>query len=60
MRTAAHFAILGIFLTACSPTSYSGFSKSGVSRETASRDGADSKVLIEAFTKVKNLNDFAI
>ena len=28
--------------------------------ETASRDGADSKVLIEAFTKVKNLNDFAI
>jgi len=28
--------------------------------ETASREGADSKVLIEAFTKVKNLNDFAI
>ena len=28
--------------------------------ETASRDGADSKVLHEAFAKVKNLNDFAI
>tara|TARA_B110000091_G_scaffold211763_1_gene257033 strand:- start:26 stop:1006 length:981 start_codon:yes stop_codon:yes gene_type:complete len=28
--------------------------------ETASRDGANSKVLLEAFAKVKNINDFAI
>lgn len=46
MRTAALFVVLGISVAACSPTSYSGFAKPGVSRETASRD--DTACSVEA------------
>mmetsp|Transcript_27841 Transcript_27841/g.51969 ORF Transcript_27841/g.51969 Transcript_27841/m.51969 type:complete len:160 (+) Transcript_27841:92-571(+) len=46
MRTAALISIFGLCLTACSPTSYSGFAKPGVTRETASRD--DTACSVEA------------
>jgi hypothetical protein len=46
MRTLSIPGVLALTLTACSPTSYSGFAKSGVSRETASRD--DTACSVEA------------
>jgi hypothetical protein len=46
MRTTIILTITALTLAACSPTSYSGFAKSGVSRETASRD--DTACSVEA------------